>query len=146
VAQLIEETYKLYRGSYPEITFSLTEKAPSTIFTDDHKIKQALINLIDNSIRAMNIAGTPKKEIVITLDTNAQNGCLQLAYSDNGPGIPAPLQDTLFLPYVSSDKKNLGLGLAIVHQIFKQLGGSIALNNSKQGAFFLCHLPQNNNA
>jgi nitrogen fixation/metabolism regulation signal transduction histidine kinase len=44
------------------------------------------------------------------------------------------------MPYVSTSQKNMGLGLAIVHEIIIQAGGSIKLMDG-QGAIFQILLP-----
>ena len=66
---------------------------------------------------------------------------IELIISDNGPGIPKDVRERLFLPYVSSSSKNMGLGLAIVHDIVTQTGGSIKLLSSSKGAVFQIIFP-----
>jgi two-component system nitrogen regulation sensor histidine kinase NtrY len=141
LAQVIDDVLKLYRASYPAITFTVDEPvALPLVYTDSAKIKLVLINLLDNSVRAGALT------ITISLNRDHATNEIIMTCADNGPGIPETLRETLFLPYVSTNKKNLGLGLAIVHQIFKQLGGSICLLQSQRGAVFLCRLPQKTTA
>ncbi len=143
IAHIISDVFKLYRASYPAITFTIIENSMlPVVYTDAAKIKLVLINLLDNSIRAFQHSKSNIQMITVTLGINEQTNVVTITYADTGPGIPKHLRETLFLPYVSTDKKNLGLGLAIVHQIFKQLGGSIILDPTTQGATFVCHLPQ----
>jgi len=134
---VIDDVLKLYRASYPSITFTVDElMALPLIYSDNAKIKLVLINLLDNSVRAGALA------IAITLTYDHTTNEIIMTCADDGPGIPEQLRETLFLPYVSTNKKNLGLGLAIVHQICKQLGGSICLLHNTKGAVFVCRLPR----
>jgi nitrogen fixation/metabolism regulation signal transduction histidine kinase len=144
IALVIEDVVRLYRVSYSDAEFILVGDfaAPFVVVqTDKTKLKLALVNLIDNSIRAMQ-GVQAKPEISIKLECDASGDQIVLTIADNGPGIAKQVKETLFLPYVSTSKKNMGLGLAIVHQIFKQLGGSINLIASAKGAVFVCRLPR----
>ena len=138
---IVEEVLKLYRLSYPHIAFTVSGQQLPPIRTDKAKIKLALVNLLDNSVRAMQEAHTalPAVHIVLLYDPIAQ--LFKMRIQDTGPGIASEVRDRIFLPHVSTSKKNLGLGLAIVHQIFKQLDGSIKLVDVPRGAMFECCLP-----
>ena len=110
-----------------------------------------LINLLDNSIRALGltqkinpahrITHNEKQQIRIKTRFKPGRNQVELLFSDNGPGIPFEVKDKLFLPHVSSSKKNMGLGLAIVHDAITQMGGNIRLLPTTQGAAFKIMLP-----
>ncbi|MFH1643627.1 MAG: ATP-binding protein [bacterium] len=150
INKLIKETTVLYEMSYPnfEITYNLEEYLP-LIKLDRKKIKRVLVNLIDNSVRAANElivkdqTNIQKYKPAIQLKTSFKKGLnyIELLVSDNGPGIPRDVRDKLFLPYVSGSKKNMGLGLAIVHDIIIQLNGKIKLIQTNHGAAFQILLP-----
>ncbi|MBY0352908.1 HAMP domain-containing protein [Candidatus Babeliales bacterium] len=133
---IITEILRFYRVSYPSIHFTCLLKSPPVIKTDIKKIKRVLINLLDNSVRALLEKNESSKSIKIETKILPQTNKLELIIADNGPGIEAGMRDKLFLPYVSSNKKNMGLGLAIVHDIVTQLGGNIQLLATKTGAIF----------
>lgn len=138
---LIKETLQLYHISYPHILFNHTwQHQTINMKTDQEKMKQVLINLLDNSIRALSEnSHNPKITIHTEISLDQQN--ITISFIDNGPGIDKAIQNKLFLPYVSSNKKNMGLGLAIVHDIIRQLGGTIRLVPSLVGAHFNIKLP-----
>ena len=151
---IIKEVACLYQLSYPEIDFiyELQEFIP-LIKIDKQKIKRVLSNLLDNSVRALksknekegkaNLTLARKDAKVIKIKTSFRTGrnLLEIVVTDNGPGIPAHVKDKLFLPYVSTEKKNMGLGLAIVHESVTKIGGRIKLLPSNQGATFQILLP-----
>ncbi len=147
---LIEEVWCLYRVSYPQISFIQEgfEKQPVLLQTDKKKIKLVLINLLDNGVRVLlqqikqgRVPAPWKPEISICLVREDMAKMVKVIFSDNGPGIQQSVRQTLFLPYVSTEQKNMGLGLAIVHDIIRQLGGSIQLNPSRVGTQFQINLP-----
>ncbi len=111
------------------------------IQVDPDMIKQILMNLILNALESMNANGE------LILSTKIKSGdkgkqYLQIAVSDNGPGIPQEIADTLFDPFVKGKDQGIGLGLSISQRIAEQHQGWIsATNNSIKGASFTIHLP-----
>lgn len=138
---LIDELLHFYQESFVHISFIKTNFSQDLyINTDKEKLRRVFINLLDNSIRALHTT-TEKPTIIINLESCADQE-ISILFQDNGPGINPAVKETLFLPYVSTEKKNMGLGLAIVHDIIVQLGGSISLLQTQLGASFLITLPR----
>ncbi|MCF7899329.1 HAMP domain-containing protein, partial [Candidatus Babeliales bacterium] len=125
--EIIKSVVCLYKVSYPEIDFcyDFQEFLPS-LKIDKQKIKRVIINLLDNSIRAL-LQYKLQNEKKIIIKTSFKSGLnqLELLITDNGPGMPASVKSRLFMPYVSTEKKNMGLGLAIVYEIITQNNGTI---------------------
>ena len=143
VNDIIEEIINLYKVSYPEINFICKfDKLIPYIKIDKQKFKRAIINLLDNSVKAFFDQMKEIEQKFIKIETNIKTNFnkLEILISDNGPGIPKIVKNTLFMPYVSTSQKNMGLGLAIVHEIIIQAGGSIKLMDG-QGAIFQILLP-----
>ena len=62
--------------------------------------------------------------------------------SDTGPGIAGEDKERLFVPYFSTKATGMGLGLAIVHQIVTDHGGTIWVeDNLPHGSRFVIELP-----
>lgn len=138
---VIREVICLYELGYPEICFVTHYDAEQTVIkTDRQKITLALVNLIDNSVRALTklIDDGCKPSITIRVFADAW---FNIVVFDNGPGIPQSVKDTLFQPYVSTEKKNMGLGLAIVRDSVHELGGSVDLVAVDSGTMFHIRLP-----
>jgi len=144
VSSIIRELCCFYQVSFPSIDFlyDLPEQ-DIDITTDKEKLKRAFINLMDNSARALlaHNRQDDRDKPTISIIVKIQESKLKIIFQDNGPGIKQSVQDTLFLPHVSTEKKNMGLGLAIVHDTIVQLGGSITLLQSNRGAYFLILFP-----
>lgn len=140
IENLIEDVFKMFQLSYPEITLIKKTEHPNLIISIDvEKIKRVLINLITNSIEAFKSAHTLHPTICLHLKKTATDYIL--TFQDNGPGIAQAVQDKLFLPYISTSKKNMGLGLAIVQEIIMQHSGNINFASSPTGATFIITLP-----
>ncbi len=142
--EIIKESVRLYELSYPQILFSFQSSHDEVVTkTDREKIKQVLVNLLDNSVRELLTERSIaiNKEISISVKLDNQRNSISVMVVDNGPGIEYAVREKLFMPYVSTHKKNMGLGLAIVHDIMKQLDGGIRLVPTTTGAVFEITLP-----
>jgi len=160
INELITQTIRLYQVSYPEINIILNlDHAITDMKLDKKKIRRVFTNLLDNSIRAIQQEQTQKDyKPFIKIQTRfiKHQNKIEILFIDSGPGISKTIQNKLFMPYVSTDKKNMGLGLAIVRDIIEQMGGKIELEKSeiqqkvqqmgeyqKLGARFKIELPVN---
>jgi signal transduction histidine kinase len=125
--------------------FDLEEKAVGlhvapdlpVIQADEQLLRQALFNLLMNAIQA----AEPKGEIWVAAEKTAANEA-RLDIRDNGPGVPPERRTEIFKPYVTTQEKGTGLGLAVVQQIVLAHGWEIeCLPNEPRGALFrLTHL------
>ena len=147
INEIIMRVGPLYEMSYPQINFSYDLQNFLPAFKADRKkMKRVLVNLLDNSVRVLEEMSNSERKVSIKTSFKTGRNQIELIISDNGPGIPKDVRQKLFLPYVSSGNKNMGLGLAIVHDIVRQNGGSIKLlqspiNSDFQGAIFQILLP-----
>jgi PAS domain S-box-containing protein len=105
-------------------------------------IEQIVINLVTNSMHALDeVSGKDKTIVVKTL---MEDHSVKLMVIDNGMGIPPGVDDRLFDPFYSSRKpaEGTGLGLAIVKRFVEEYRGSIThYNNPSGGAIFSLQFP-----
>jgi two-component system, cell cycle sensor histidine kinase and response regulator CckA len=102
---------------------------------DPAEAQQIILNLVVNARDAMPDGGQ------ITLRTRNRQasteaqGCVELSVRDTGVGMDAETRARVFEPFFTTKKNGngTGLGLATVHRIVKQQGGTIALE-SEMGA------------
>ncbi len=90
---------------------------------DRGRIKQALLNLVDNALAATPPSGT------VTLSARRDGGTLVLAVVDTGRGIDAATQKKLFTPFFTTKEKGSGLGLALVRRLARDHGGDAKLTS-----------------
>jgi signal transduction histidine kinase len=98
-------------------------------WTDARKIERAIYNLLLNACQAARQgSGTP--EIRIALSENAEQ--VLFSITDNGPGVPETIRESLFQPFVSVGKPSgTGLGLTLAQKIAQEHGGSVILQESR---------------
>jgi signal transduction histidine kinase len=106
---------------------------------DPKKIERAFFNLTMNACEA-----TAERHGRIGIDILSTADFFEIRVSDNGPGIPAAIRNTLFDPFVSSGKSNgTGLGLAIVSKVIHDHGGVVSVvRTSSAGTVFLIKIPR----
>ncbi|MGB5694751.1 MAG: ATP-binding protein [Polyangiales bacterium] len=112
---------------------------------DVERLRQVLINLIQNAVQAMTRGGS------IHVEARAQDRFrigggpgrwVQISVRDTGPGIPPGLLGNLFVPFVTTKQQGTGLGLAISQRIVSEAGGRIDVRSREGfGTTFLVLLP-----
>lgn len=93
---------------------------------------QVLLNLLLNSIEAMN--GRENKKIEIEI--NKDNKGFYLIFKDNGPGISRDISGKIFEPFFTTKKEGTGLGLYIIKNQLNKAGMDIKLINNSLGVKF----------
>ena len=106
---------------------------------DEVLLRQALSNLIRNSVEACTAAGIePIVEVTGTVDASH----VRISVEDNGPGIPAAALPRVFTPFVTTKTDGSGLGLAIVQKVIVSHNGRVTAGNRPEGgAQFRIQLP-----
>lgn len=100
---------------------------------DRVQVEQALINLIKNSLEAIE---HNDGEIFLSAYL-ARDGNLTVDVSDNGKGIVAQKLEQIFVPFYTSKAEGSGIGLFLVKQVMQAHHGSVrALSNGSSGALF----------
>ncbi|MCI0478003.1 MAG: cell wall metabolism sensor histidine kinase WalK, partial [Anaerolineales bacterium] len=111
---------------------SLAVDGPAILVHADHdRIRQVLINLLDNAIRY-----SPPGEVVRVSIASASDG-VTVSVQDRGPGIPVAEQARVFERFYRADKarardageSGAGLGLSIAQTLVEAHGGRIALES-----------------
>jgi two-component system NtrC family sensor kinase len=97
---------------------------PDTIECYPGLLNQALMNLIANSIDAIEGPGT------VTISSAAQGSRYLIAVSDTGPGIPPAVRQRIFEPFFTTKPvgSGTGLGLSITYSIVQKHGGTISVD------------------
>jgi len=119
-----------------------------TIEADEGQINQVFNNIIINAVQAMPGGGrlTVKAENAELSGVNtlglAPGEYVELAFSDEGCGIPEEEQKQIFDPYFTTKSRGTGLGLSSVYSIITRHGGHISVKSGAgKGATFTIYLP-----
>ena len=105
------------------------------ISMDPQLIEQVLLNLIRNSIQALDGIGTGKS-ISIFADQDATG--VQISVRDNGCGIDIENMDNIFIPFYTTRTKGSGIGLSFAKQIMRLHNGKISVKSDLgKGAEFI---------
>jgi signal transduction histidine kinase len=122
------------------LTLDLPERVP-LVKGDRQRLEQVILNLLNNANKYSPVGGK------ISLQLRPEPGRLVVSVTDNGPGIPAEDQSSMFQPYFRREAdreryQGMGLGLAICKQLVEQHGGRIWLmSRPGEGATFAFSLP-----
>jgi len=145
MAALMHEVVMEFEQSARSNQVELTLEPPAgelPVRGDSLALKQAVSNLVDNSIRYNRPGG--KVEVF----AQKKAGKLVIKVKDDGPGIARKEQDKIFDRFYRVDKSRSrqkggsGLGLAIVKEIVTGHGGSIAVSSATgKGSTFSISLP-----
>lgn len=94
------------------------------LFVDEKQLEQVLINLLTNSVYALE--NTAKKTIIISSELKGSR--FQIHISDNGKGIEKEIQDKIFLPFFTTRKEGGGIGLTLSKGIVEAHNGYLLYN------------------
>lgn len=137
VDEVIEEaclTATAGRNEGPEIVRS---SDPDLYWRADRGLLiQALVNLVRNALEAAGDAG----HVRVAAETRPDR--LEVRVSDDGPGIGAGNEETIFTPFFSTKSRGTGLGLAVARAAVLAHDGGIALEPTDVGATFVVTLPE----
>ncbi|TSB04715.1 two-component system sensor histidine kinase NtrB [Sphingorhabdus contaminans] len=153
---LIERAIRSLRAAnraMPELSINYDPSLPEVVIDADGMV-QILINLLQNAVDALK----GRLDGVIGISTRfVMSGALreadmerrtvklpvEIAISDNGPGVPQHIEDELFSPFVTTKRDGQGLGLAIVRNLVQQMNSRIVFerDTQKERTVFRLFLP-----
>ena len=146
-----------------DIRLELSDPLPRASI-DPEKLRQVLMNLVQNAAQAMNGVG---KVTITTLAKKAPRGAwgsppsgqsgrlpleevtevVEISVSDTGPGISQKVLKNLFVPFFTTKEQGTGLGLAISQSIVQNAGGAIQVQSQPgAGSKFTITLPVSDDA
>jgi signal transduction histidine kinase len=143
IAELVRTAVAHMREYAPE-TISLTASTESegeAALGDRHRIEQVLVNLIDNAIKYSPDGGE------VSVSTAAVPHGVRVEVRDNGMGIPAAEQRSIFEKFYrlegSQVRAGTGLGLYICRELVQRMGGTIGVESDPgSGSTFYFELPR----
>ena len=127
---------KQLQHSHIQVTTDFPIDLPPAMVAPN-RIVQVLLNLMLNAVEAMPDGG----HVHITAHTD--KGMIVLALTNDGPSLPAEHIEHIFDPFFTTKPNGTGMGLSISHSIIQQHGGTISVQNLKdgRGVTFIIALP-----
>jgi two-component system nitrogen regulation sensor histidine kinase NtrY len=136
--EIIQETLILFQGVQKPVRLEFIPNELPVLHIDRDQMKRVMINLIKNSLAAIENEG----RIKIQTSYDPKLEMVRIEVSDDGCGIPDEDKGRLFEPYFSTKKSGTGLGLTIVNAIVSDHNGYIRVRDNKpKGTTFLIELP-----
>jgi two-component system, NtrC family, sensor kinase len=149
VNELIEEIIGIseQRSKFSSIKI-IKHLAPDLpeVMASPSEMQQVFLNLLNNSIDAIDAAGGHGGTIEIT--SRAEGNAVIIDVADTGQGIPEAILSRIFDPFFTTKPvgKGTGLGLSICLGIIKKIGGKLTVKSIVgEGTTFHIHLPLNEN-
>lgn len=136
---VLEEIIVTAKQRYPalEILFENISRGQVNISADSLLLKQAIGNIIDNACLA---AGEKGEHVKINLRIAGEMA--EAIISDNGPGIPENIRESIFTPFFSGTPSGSGLGLPLARKIIALHGGRVEFDSQVgNGTTFTVSLP-----
>ncbi|CVH44255.1 Nitrogen regulation protein NR(II) [Serratia marcescens] len=151
IHQVAERVCQLVSLEMPDNVTLVRDYDPSLpeMAHDPDQIEQVLLNITRNALQALQALGEAGGTITlrtrtafqITLHGTRYRLAARIDVEDDGPGVPAQLQDTLFYPMVSGREGGTGLGLSIARNLIDQHCGKIEFNSWPGHTEFSVYLP-----
>jgi signal transduction histidine kinase len=133
ITVLIQRSVRMVR-SHPgarDVRITLTGVSSLKAWVDAKKLERAVYNLLLNACQSASLGG---RRAAVGLSLEADEHSIHIRITDNGPGVPKSIRQTLFLPFVREGRESgTGLGLTLALQIAQEHGGSINLEDQEEG-------------
>jgi PAS domain S-box-containing protein len=104
-------------------------------YADKNRIKQVIINLVQNAIEASEHYG----EVLVKIDKDPRN--IVFSVWNRGRVIPQEILKRIFEPFFTTKTLGTGLGLSICRKIVQEHGGEIEADSGEKGTVFTFRLP-----
>ncbi|MCP5014946.1 MAG: HAMP domain-containing histidine kinase [Ketobacter sp.] len=134
VSELVGSLREQFNLLHPQLALQVDSETPQDVqVLADATLEQALLNLLDNAVRASKSA--PQMSI------KSKSGNLVISIKDAGPGVPEDIRQQLGQPFVSARKDGLGLGLFLSHATINRLHGELNVRTGVDGTVAEISLP-----
>ncbi|MDM8554573.1 ATP-binding protein [Desulfococcaceae bacterium HSG7] len=132
----LEEMFRIQADKKAlQLVFNSSENVPRHIRTDEVRLRQTLINLLNNALKFTKVGGvTVRTRIADSEDRKSGIRKLKFEIEDTGPGIAYEETDKVFEAFVQTEtgmktQEGSGLGLPISKKFVQLMGGDITLKS-----------------
>ena len=131
INDVVKDAVALVRHELDDRDVALRQEltaAPATVIADRTQLQQVLINLIMNSVDAMEGVSGRAREIVVRSNLSEGDQII-LQVQDSGCGVDPGQVEKLFQPFFTTKSKGLGMGLSISRSIIEAHDGSLTMSS-----------------
>jgi signal transduction histidine kinase len=131
LAALCRDVIALHEGPALErrAALRLEARPAPRVRCDRRKVKQILVNLVQNALAA----SPPGGAVVLEVRRDEGDRALRVLVRDEGPGLSPELAERVFSPGVTTKEGGSGLGLTVSRQLARQHGGDLTLRPGDGG-------------
>lgn len=128
LAVMLDELIVLFKPQARKQRIDLKTNIDRPLYTHGYAgdIKQALLNILINSLEAMPQGGT------LTIAGKCWENLIVVTVCDSGQGIPPALQNKVFTMHFTTKESGTGIGLTMARRAIESHGGTIAVNSSSE--------------
>ena len=144
VARIVKEVTDLARPDIDRQHIALKTELDGElplVMADRLQIEQVLLNLIRNSVDAVDGSGKQEPGQIRITAVRKQPRFVELSVQDNGPGFSSVFGGDLPPPLSTTKPNGLGIGLALCRSIAEAHGGTLSVNSGRDGATVSIVLP-----
>ena len=129
------------KHNHVKLNFELTKNLPP-VFVDDIQIEQVIINLIRNSVDALQDLPPNQHRHITIHSCLTDNNEIQVNVKDNGLGIDKNQQQKILTPFYTTKINGTGMGLSISRSLIEAYEGTLFFNSEfGKGSTFYFTLP-----
>ena len=136
--EVVAEVVEMISAAGTDVTLERSIEPALAVWADPGQLRQVLWNLLLNAAQAMPDGGrlriegrpgaAPQGEPAgdrIEAEAGKPAGWAEIAVLDQGGGIPPEVAEHMFDPFFTTKSQGTGLGLAMVHRVVQEHGGSL---------------------
>lgn len=134
LTEVIESVYELVKvtAKKTQVTMEIQDKESLYFLGDKDKIKQALLNLMINSVEATkNRMAEDKQPHYIKIEASAENDSVLIKVIDDGIGMTPEELERCTAPFYTTKPAGTGIGLALIKQYIEEAGGTLTIESEK---------------
>jgi len=133
--ELVQDVFSLLHSDamarHVALDYSVSPGLP-LVAGDRVHLSQVLLNLIMNGMDAVQTTSASTKRVLVEAQAR-EEGKVEVAVTDSGPGVPAEIINKVFDPFYTTKSGGLGMGLPISRTIIEAHGGKLWAERAPAG-------------